>query len=136
MRYLIGLLLFSSLIVLGEGAAPAAVVDPGAIEVGGGEFLDLLMKSIGGFKGLGILGIVGLVSKIFMKAAQTSLLGSLAGRWRLMVIYGMSTIGGVAGLVAGVDGMSLGAALLHANSLAMYSVFGNQAYKQFFEKKD
>ena len=137
MRYIIGIILVFPLLAVCEEVAKeavAVVADPGKVAVAGDKFFEFLLKSIGGFKGLKALGIVGLVSQIAMRALQTPLIGKWAGKWKLLSIYGLSLIGGIVALMT-AGKLTLWPALLHSNTLAMAQVFGHQAYKQFLVKK-
>ena len=135
MKYFILFLVILPFAVGDEVIEMVKKVDPGEVKLAGDEFLKYLIQSIGGIKGLKLLGIVGVVSQVIMRSMQTSFLGGLAGKWRLMVVYLMNLIGGTTALMLGADAMSLPAALLHSNTLANVSVFGHQAYKQFVVKK-
>jgi len=136
MRYMIGLILVFPLFAICDEAAKVAVtaVDPATAVVAGDEFFQFLIKSIGGTKGMKILGIVGVVSQIVMKALQTPLIGKWAGKWKYLSIYAFSLVGGVVGLMT-VGELSFWPAMLHANTLAAFQSLGHQGYKQFVAKK-
>ena len=140
LRYLVPVCIFMPLAVFGDEVAEAAKVavasvDPGTVELAGDKFLKFLVESLGGLKGAGTLGLVGVVSQGIMKAMQTSFLGGVAGKWRLLIIYLMNLIGGTVALMS-TGGMGFLAAMLHSNTLANVSVFGHQVYKQFLVKKE
>ena len=94
------------------------------------EFMQLILTSVGGMKGASTLAIVAGVIQILMALFRTRF---ISGKYKLMTVYLLSLLGGVIGLK--MQGLSLGAAFLHANSLAALQVLGNQAYKQFLTKK-
>ena len=105
----------------------------GATTVTTDEFLTYFIKSIGGLKGAGALGLVAIFSQFIMKLFQTQL-GQKAGKWRLIAIYLLNVIGGIVALMS--SGIGFFAALIHSNTLAGLQVLGHQGYKQFIEKKD
>lgn len=105
-------------------AAPAPTPD--------GDFLMLLLTSLGQLKGLSALGVALLVTQLVSHALNTVSGQKVAGKYRLALIFGLSIVTGVLGLVS--QGVSLPAALLHSNTFAAYQVFAHQLYKQFFEK--
>jgi len=134
-KYVFGAALIFPFLAFGAEAVAVAVeaVDPGQVAMQGDKFIEFLLQSIGGLKGLSALGIVGVVSQVVMKALQTPFLGKLAGKYRLMAVYALSLVGGVVALKMG--GMPLLPALVHSNTLAAYSLLGHQAYKQFIVKR-
>lgn len=87
---------------------------------------------LGGLKGASALVIAGIVVQGLMLAVR-SFLGDLIGQYKLLLVLGLSLVSGVVALM--VSGVPLGAALVHSTTLAAFSVFFNQIYKQFFEKK-
>lgn len=98
-------------------------------------FLKALMESIGSFKGASTLMMVALVLQLLMLFFRTQL-AAFAGKWKLLVVYGLSLFGGVLALKATVPGMEWLAAFLHSNSLAAMQVLAHQVKKQFWDKKD
>jgi hypothetical protein len=66
----------------------------------------------------------------FLMQAFSGPLAALAGKWRLLIVTGLSLITAVASGVT--TGMSLGSALLSGAGLAALQVFGHQLYVQFF----
>lgn len=116
------------LLSLGAAAlAQEAVVPPS------GEEVKALFEALGGLKGLGALGIVALVVQAVMLVLRSAI-GGLLGKFRLVIVYGLSIVGGV--LALHLSGVGIGAALLHANTLAALQVFANQIYRQFLVKAD
>lgn len=105
-------------------------------EVTNDAFVQMLLASMGGFKGATALVIVGIAIKILIAFLGTPLFGSIfkkvTGQIKLLIVSGLSIIAGV------ITQMSLGvtftAALLQGASLATILVFLNQVYKQFFDK--
>lgn len=87
---------------------------------------------LGGLKGASALVIAGIVVQGLMLAVR-SFLGDLIGQYKLLLVLGLSLVSGVVALM--VSGVPLGAALVRSTTLAAFSVFFNQIYKQFFEKK-
>jgi hypothetical protein len=108
-----------------------ALASEGAIEPPTGDELLALLNALGGLKGLGGLAIAAVAVQGAMLLLRTSA-GELLGKYRLLAVYGLSIVSGVIALkIAGVE---LGAALVHANTLAAFQVFLNQVFKQFFQK--
>jgi len=97
------------------------------------DFLKALMDSVGGMKGLGSMGLVALIIQLMMLFFRTKL-ATFAGKWKLMIVYGLSMVGGI--LAMKVNGADWGAALVHANTLAAGQSWVHQLWKQFVEKKD
>lgn len=99
------------------------------------DFLQLLISSMGGVKGASSLAIVGVVIQCLMGFIRLSFSDKFFGKInKMVVIYGLSVVGGVIALMS--QGISLQAALIHANSLAAYQVFLHQAIKQYADKKN
>lgn len=117
-------------LVLADSGAP--LLDPGAVQITDSEFFLGLFQSIGGVKGAVGLPLAVALTQIAMRALQAPFLGKLAGKYRLLAVYGLSMASGVLALVAAH--VPLGMALLHSNTLAALQVLGHQAYKQFVEK--
>lgn len=114
--------------------AQDAVIMPVPTEpIPSAEFFSALIASIGGFKGASALGIAYIVVQLVMKFFSTAM-GSFAGKWRLVIVTGLSIVCGVLSLK--VAGVSWSAALMHSQVLAALSVYLNQLWKQFVEKKD
>lgn len=109
--------------------------DDPASDLDTAAFLNALGKSIGSVKGASALLLVVIISQLLMLFFRTPL-GSFAGKWKLLIIYGMSLLGGVVALKVSVDGIGWLAALLHANTLGALQVLAHQAKKQFWNKKD
>lgn len=98
------------------------------------QFLSDLIASLGGFKGASAMGIVAIVVQLLMKLSKTKL-GEYAGRYKLLVVYGLTVVAGVLSLMT-AGHLSFMAALIHANSLAAFQVLGHEVVDQFIRKKD
>lgn len=102
------------------------------------DFIMALLQSIGGIKGASTLTIVGIVLQVLFQFMHTPLFGSVFkkvdGAKKLLIILFLTLVSGVVSLMQTSD-LSLSAALIHSSTLAAFSVFANQLYKQFVEKK-
>lgn len=97
------------------------------------QALEIFVKSLGGLKGAGALAISLIVVQAIMLFFRTPL-ANFAGKWRFLVVAGLSIVTGFIGmLVAGVDWKL---ALMHADVLAAVQVFFHQLVKQFLTKSD
>lgn len=132
MKALLLTLLFAPLFVFAQDAAPPVVADPN------GEFIKLLLESMGGLKGASTLAIVGIVVQLLIKALNLPIVGKLfsesSGKVKLVIVSGLTLIGGVVGLMT-VEGLTVGAALIHSTTLAAFMVFANQIYQHFAPEK-
>lgn len=110
-------------------AAPAEVIEgPSQDEIGN------FLKSIGGWAGMGALGIAMIIVQGLMLLFKSSL-ASFAGKWRLLIVSFLSLASGVIALkLMGVA--DWGAVLMHSSTLAAIQVFINQLWKQIFVKAD
>lgn len=95
--------------------------------------LDTLLAMIGGTKGITVLSVVTLVAQGIMLWTRSSF-GDLAGKYRLILMTFVSLVLGVAGQL--LAGQNFFAALFSASVLPLLQLFGNQVWKQFFEKVD
>jgi len=98
-------------------------------------FLKALVESLGSFKGASALMLVALLAQLLMLLLRTPL-GKFAGKWKLLIIYLLSMVGGAVALKVSTPEMGWLAIVLHSNTLAMAQVFANQVKKQFWDKKD
>ena len=93
------------------------------------EFMEYLIKSLGGTKGMTTLGIIALVVQLLMKFLETSWFNKLVPlkvlSWKLPAVSLLTIISGVLALVIR-DGMSWSAALLHSTTLSAGMVFAHQ----------
>jgi len=97
-----------------------------------GEALKQLLASLGGLKGASALGIAVFVVQGVLLFFRTQL-ASFTGKWRLLIVTGLSLVAGVLGLsMAGVPWTT---ALVHANTIAALQVFIHQLVKQLSEKE-
>jgi hypothetical protein len=125
MKYLIIFLsvLFLGVVAIAQSVTSTTLVNmqpPDAQEVAG------FIKAIGGWKMLGAVQAAILVIRSnFVK---------LEGKYKLLLVLGLSLISGVLVLTSG--GMALGEAAIHSQTLAALQVFINQIWKQFVEKDD
>lgn len=89
-----------------------------------------LIQALGGLKGAGILAIVAVVIQALMFFFRTSL-ADFAGKWKIVIVTGLSLIGGVVGLrLTGVDWL---AAIVNSGTLAAAQVFAHQLITQLTE---
>ncbi len=95
------------------------------------QAVGMLLQSLGGMKGTGALAIAVLVTQGIMLFFRTPL-ATFAGKWKLLIVAGLSLLTGFLGLIAvGVDWK---VALMHANTIGALQVFGHQVFIQFTEK--
>ena len=101
------------------------------------EFLQELLKFVGGLKGAGSLAIVVGVVQVIMQLLKTpiiaKLIPKLTGAKKLLIVSGLSVAGGMMALM--ISGQTLFAALLHSTTLAALQVFANQIFQQFSKKE-
>lgn len=102
------------------------------------DFLQLLIQSLGGLKGASALAIAGTAVQVLLKFLATpwagGLLKNVKGGTKLLVVSGLSMLGGVLALMVPPTSLSLGAALVHSTTLTAFMVFANQLYQQLLEK--
>lgn len=98
-----------------------------------GEDFQLLLASLGGLKGMKALAIVMVILQGVMLFIRSKA-GELLGKYRLLILYAGSLILAPIALIS--SGVGIGAAFIHANTLAAIQVFLNQIFKQFVSKKD
>lgn len=92
-----------------------------------------LMTLIGGVSGMSQMAVIAAVVQLLMRLFKTPL-GEYAGRWRLVIVSGLTFLGA---LIAGIaSGSSLIGILLSGAVLTSMQVFVNQLYKQFKTKAD
>ena len=111
--------------VMGPGPAPVSgivipVVNPA---LGSPDDLNQFMLSIGGWSGMGLLGMVLIVIQGLMIALKGKL-GAFEGKWQSVSILALSLISGVIALK--MNGSSWGASLLHSSTLSLISAFASQ----------
>lgn len=124
-------LMFASFATFAQEVAPVMPTD---------DFLKLFIDSLGGLKGASVLGIVLIVLKLLFSFLNSELAGSLGfmrkmdPALKLFIIMVISYATGVITLIS-VNGLSVGAALIHSTSMTSLIVLLNQGYKKFIEKK-
>lgn len=96
------------------------------------DFFGQVWESIKGIKGAGAIGITLIVVQGIMMFFRTEL-AAWAGKWRLVVVYGLTIVVGV--LALKIAGVSWGECLMHVQTLAAFQVFLNQLWKQIMTPK-
>lgn len=91
------------------------------------------LAALGGLKGAGSLAIAAAAVQGVMLLLRSKL-GDFAGKFRILIVVFLSLVSGVIALK--LNGVDIGAALVHSSSMASFQVFLNQLYKQFFVKED
>ncbi len=114
------------LLMLAPGLAFAQASLPADLETG--DALQLLLKSLGGLKGAGALAIAVVITQGIMLFFRTKL-SSFAGKWRLLIVAGLSLVTGFLSLL--VSGVSWQGALMHAETIGAFQVLGHQLFVQF-----
>ena len=99
--------------------------------VGGADINDLI-KAVGGVKGGGTLAIIMLVVQLIMWLLK-GFFANVAGKWKLIAVLGLTLVAGIIAMM--MQGVTLGASLLHSSTIASAQVLLNQAYKQFLGSK-
>src|SRR3954466_424795 len=123
----LGLLLILAICLVPVGALAQEIVPPS-----GADF-QALFASLGGLAGMKALAIVAVVIQAMMLLVRSQA-GELLGKYRFLIVYAGSMILAPIALIS--SGVSVGAAFVHANTLAAIQVFLNQIFKQFIVKKD
>lgn len=95
------------------------------------QFLAALFGMLGGGAGVSALGVVALIVQGLMLWTRSSF-GAMAGKYRLLLMSGLSVVGGV--IAQMVLGQPFLAALFSASVLPLLQLFAHQLYKQFFER--
>lgn len=127
---LLGLTMIAAWVVVMFGAmAMAQEAIPPVSETDIKAFL----AALGGAQTLGTLGIVGLVVQAMMLFLKSSL-GTITGKWQLILVLIFTFIGGAIGLKAG--GMEWGSVLIHSSTIGAIQVLLHQIYKQFLVKNE
>lgn len=101
------------------------------------QFLELFIKSMGGLKGAGTLGVVGIFIKLLLSFAHTKmsdrLFKDLSGAMKMSIVLGLSLISGIIGLMV-VSDLTFGAALIHSSTLSAFVVLSDQMFKHYIKK--
>ncbi len=92
------------------------------------QALTAFLQSLGGLKGAGTMAIVLVIVQTVMLFFRTPL-AIFAGKYRLLIVAGLSLVGGFVGLLAG--GLDWKLALMHSSVLGAVQVFGHQVVNQF-----
>lgn len=102
------------------------------------DYLDFLMKSVGGIKGVKGLALVAVISQILMNTFRVQAVVNLMGgklkpvvQWTLVALFNL--IGAI--VVLKDQGMGWAAIATHAQTLAAWQVFYHQGYKLYLERK-
>lgn len=115
--------------------AQVAMPDP-SLPVSSDEFIQLLLNSLGGLKGASGLAVTMVVVQLVMAFLRTpiadSLFGKPSAKLRLVIVSALTVVGGVVALK--ISGLSTGAALVHASTMAYLQVFLHNLYSNFIEK--
>ncbi len=97
------------------------------------EFLMKLWQFVGGVKGMQGLVLAAAAVQTVMLFFRSPL-STFAGKYRLLIVLGLSVIASIVGLMS--QGLGLVAALVHGTTLAAGQVLAHQVYKQFIIKAD
>jgi hypothetical protein len=92
------------------------------------DALQLLVQSLGGIKGLSVLGIVGVVVQGLMLFLRTPL-ANFAGKFRLLILAALTVPAGIIALLQA--GLPVQLALIHSSVLTAVMVFVHQVVTQF-----
>ena len=117
---------------VGAGAG-AVVTNPEVIQPPTVGEWQAFLSALGGVKGLGTLGVIGVVVQGLLLALRSQI-GNLAGRYRLLAVALLTFVAGGIGLkISGLDWASV---LMHSSTLLAFQVLLNQIFKQFVVKAD
>lgn len=108
--------------VIAPSPAPAASVSP--------DDLSNFFKSVGGWMGMGALGIVMILVQGGLLIAKAQLGEKFLGKYQLLIVLLLSYVGGALALKL-VPGTTWGGALLNPAMLASLQVVAYQIFKQF-----
>lgn len=113
-------------------SSSSASSDGSAVVAPTGDEFKNYVDSLGGIKGAGTLGIILLVVQGLMLLLRSKA-GDLAGQLRLLLVIGLTMVGGIISLrIQGIQWVSV---LTNSATLASFQVFLHQIYSQFVEKK-
>lgn len=114
-------------------AADAVVTNPEVIQPPTVADWQAFLSALGGAKGLGTLGVIGVVVQGLLLALRSQI-GAYAGRYRLVAVALLTFVTGGVGLkLSGLDWASV---LMHSSTLLAFQVLLNQVFKQFVVKSD
>ena len=116
--------------------SPAASIAPLASSIvpPTGDDFSSLLKGIGGVKGAGTLAVIALIVQALMFFFRTQL-ASFAGVWQLIIVNGLTLVGGVVSLML-VDHQIFLQAILNSQVLGMAQIWGHQVYNQIQKKPE
>ena len=98
------------------------------------DFFQFVLKNLGGGNGISSLGVTVLVAQLLVKIFETKV-GALIGKWKFTVISLLTLLVGTLSFSMTTN-VSITVAFFSSANLALFQVFINQAYKQFFVKVD
>lgn len=105
------------------------------------DFFAALATSIGGIKGLGALGVAGVIVNLIMFFLYSPIGNSVLPKkfetegYKLLLALFLYMVSGVIGLMLPPTSLSFGAALIHSTTLAAFGVLFNQIGKKYIKSK-
>jgi formate/nitrite transporter FocA (FNT family) len=102
------------------------------------DYLDFLLKSVGGIKGLKGLALVVIISQILMNTLRVqAVVNLMGGKLKPVVQWTLVTLFNLVGAIVVLKDQGLGWAAIatHAQTLAAWQVFYHQGYKLYLERK-
>lgn len=125
-------MVFFSYLAFGQDALTLPQMPVDVIAEPSAQELMSFLAALGGAKGLGVMGMVALGVQGAMLLLKSKL-GELAGKYRLLIVMGLTLVSGVVAMK--MQGMDWGSALLHSWSIGAFQVLFHQGYKQFWVKQ-
>lgn len=122
------LLLFVIMIPIVAFTQGETVVPPTADEV------KSFLESLGGWTSVGTMGFVVLAVQAALLVMRSSFV-KMNGWYKLLIVNGLTLVGGVLALKLGPANLSWVEALLHSQTLAAFQVLGHSAIKHKKEDK-
>lgn len=113
-------------------AAPSAPASGEQITAPSSDEWSALLKSMGGVKGAGTLGIIALIVQAILLLGRSSL-GAVAGKWRYILVVGLTWVSGF--LALKLQGNDWLASLMHPATMAAFQVLVHQGVIQLGTKK-
>ncbi len=98
------------------------------------EWIIETLKFVGSVKGLGMGGVIVAVCQLAIKGLQVPFFSKKAGKFKLLAIYGLATLGTVLGFI--LSGVPIMGALLAGPSLAMLQNALHQLWTHLPEKEE
>lgn len=105
------------------------------------DFFLALSASIGGVKGLGALGIAGVIVNLIMFFLYSPIGNSVLPKkfetdgYKLILALFLYLVSGVIGLMLPPTSLTFGAAFIHSTTLAAFGVLFNQIMKKYVKAK-